>query len=975
MGVLTGCKPRAEVLGGDLDDAIFAADFGHLIEGTAPEVYRNPAAFIQNTYPTSHLKRVVEVVFGRLSDPAEAGATLRLSTGFGGGKTHTLMALWHLARNIANPAFGTELLPAAGRPQKVRLVAVDARGAGVPIFTSHPGVQVRSLWGEVFYQLGGEPALRALGAADDAEASPSEGQLKAVLPAEPLLVLLDELVVYMAKLSERGQGNLLGFLNSLSAVVGSRKQAVLVVTDPADQAAYAKESAKLAELLEAAAKKLNEVLGRRASDFDPIGDEAPAVIVRRLFAEVDQGAAQAASATYHGLYKRVSQDPNCALPQAAAQPAYAQRIVQCYPFHPRLLETAQERLGALQDFQKSRGVLRLFARILRDVWDAKVDYELITAGEIDWSSPRIQADLLQRLNRDNFKACVSADVDRHAGELDGAAPRGVHRRVASALLLESLPMNPNSGLDRAEATLAVLRPEEGGHEPAEALDRLTGVCWHTYPLPGGRGLQFRYDPNIVKQIEERKPQVPLEDAKGRVLAEAQAYFGGPLFKLAAWPSTANQVPESAQLQLALCESEAIAKRVCQYADESNPEAPMPRLYRNAIFAVAPSATAFDAAVDRAQRLIATETIEREHAKGEDARLVREQIGRVKPEYQRQFRLQTCRAFDRVVLADGVARPLEEKYQVGEDKIMGGAQGQASLKKYLDDKQLIYQPGDALDANRFLKDVLPGAVPLADQSQVYTAKAVHERFLAAPKQRLVPDSSVVRQTILKALGEGKVVLKLTGDGRAYDAQGCVQGPAGARKRSTGTISTFALDDTVLMTPAGSEAASEWLKEDDTSGYHDRGGGRGGGGGGAPPPTKVLASTWPKVLEYAANRPLLELRLIAHSPGAGGKLAGLALPLNADGLALDVTVGGEMKDGGNINFSASNAKATAATRPLSIAQTLFNGLADGGTYEAVLTLGFSAAGRSDLGGQLQMLAEAAGNDVEPSALFDRPTGGAA
>lgn len=95
MGVLTGCVPRREVLESDLDDAIFAADFGDLVAGRAPAVYGDPETFFRNTYPTQQLGKVVQAVFGRLNSPAEAGALLRLSTGFGGGKTHTLMTLWH----------------------------------------------------------------------------------------------------------------------------------------------------------------------------------------------------------------------------------------------------------------------------------------------------------------------------------------------------------------------------------------------------------------------------------------------------------------------------------------------------------------------------------------------------------------------------------------------------------------------------------------------------------------------------------------------------------------------------------------------------------------------------------------------------------------------------------------------------------------------------------------------------------------
>jgi len=970
MGVLTACKPRKEVLKGDLDDAIFAADFGDLIAGKAPKVYQDPRIFFQNTHPAKELSKVVRAVFERLASTGEGGATIRLSTGFGGGKTHTLMALWHLAKNIDDPSMGTELLPAAGRPKSVTVIAVDAGKAGVPEFGVHDKTRIHSLWGEIFFQMAGEKGLKALGKANDPEASPSEGQIEAVFPGGPVLILLDELVVYMAKLSEPGQGNLMGFINNLAAVVAKRRQTVLIVTDPAGQAAYAKDAAGLAQALSSSAQKLDEILGRKTTEFDPIGEESAQVIVRRLFERVDGNAAQAASATYFNLYKRVAQETPGAIPPSAANADYAKQIVTCYPFHPRLLETARDRLGALQDFQKSRGVLRLFARILRDIWDAGEDIELITAGEIDWSSSRIQADLLQRLNRDNFKAAVSADIEKHAAELDGGSARGVHRRAASALLLESLPMQPNSGMDPSDLTLAILRPDEAGPEPSEALDRLVGVCWHTYPMPGGRGWQFRYDPNIIKQIEERKGSIPIEDARSRVIAEAHEYFKGPSFKLVAWPTNARQVPESAELQLVLCEDEKIARSVCAYADDSDPAAPIPRRFQNAILAVTATASALSSAVERAQRLLAAEAIERDYRTGESGKLVRDQLQRIKPELQKQFRIQTCRAFDRIVLSGGNLYSLEEQFQVSEEQMLQRAHGQACVRKFLDSKGLTYQPDDVLDLARFIKDILPGTTPVADMPGVYSAKAVHERFLGAPKLRLIPDGGIVRKTILKAVEEGKVVVRVA-DGRAYDAGGCVVGPEGNRRRIPGKLTSLTLDDSVYITTSGSEYGLQWVKED-KPGYGEP------GPAPVPPPpkpgsTRETAKSWERILELALERPLLRLKLSASKPAAADTLMALAQPLGADSISLTITVRGDVKDGGTMNFAATEIKANHPARPLAIAQTIFNSLGEGSNYEAVLSLGFGTAGRTGLDNQLKDLSAEAPEDISPEALFDKPSGG--
>src|SRR6185312_1788472 len=270
---------------------------------------------------------------------------------------------------------------------------------------------------ELAYQFGGAAAVKTLGDADDVAAQPTESAVEAFLPKGPVLILLDELVMYLSGLDDQGRKNTLNVVNKLVAIAARRPQTVLVVTDPGQQLSYAGESADLRKVL-VAAKSLDELLGRKTSDFDPIGNESAKVIARRLFETVDSSAAGRTAEEYQSLYKRVSSEHPDHLPPTAATSEYAKRIADSYPFHPRLLDTAKDRLGALADFQRSRGVLRLFARIIRDVWEQQEDVDLITAGEVDFSSPRIRSDLLQRLNKEQFEACVSADVIGHAGELD-----------------------------------------------------------------------------------------------------------------------------------------------------------------------------------------------------------------------------------------------------------------------------------------------------------------------------------------------------------------------------------------------------------------------------------------------------------------------------------------------------------------------------------------------------------------------------
>jgi len=969
--LLSACKPRKEVLEGELDDAIFAADFGQLIEGSAPKVYGHAETFFRNTEPTPDLKAVCTAVFRALADNKETGQLIRLSTGFGGGKTHTLMSLWHLAKNIGKFTLGTDLLPAAGRPRSVTVVGVDAAKAGIPIFATHGSTKIQSLQGEIAFRLAGTTALKTLGPAEHHEASPDEAIISQLLGTGPLLILLDELVIYMAGLSAAGQGNFMGLLSKLTSAIKKRKQAVLVITDPGQQAAYAGISAQLAAATTAASVKLEDILGRKMTDFDPVGKQAARVIARRLFDKIDPKAAARASANYHQLYERVREAHPDLLPSIAVSADYARRIEECYPFHPRLIDTAKERLGPLPEFQRSRGVLRLFARIIREIWKNKCDLELVTAGDINWGSPDIRGDLLQRLRKEQFEAAVNADIEGHAFDLDDRKLGGIHYRVASALLLESLPRNENSGLDPAELTLAVLRTAESGEEPSQAFDRLVGACWHTYPLADHKGWQFRFEPNVIKQIEQRAATVDPAEARDRVFAEAQSFFAGPLFSLASWPDTARDVQERRDLQLALCATLEIATEVCAFADKTDPAAPRPRRFRNSIVAVAPNPDAFANAIERAKRLIAAEQIEKDARHGDSAALMRDQLNRIKPNLSREFKIQTCRAFDTVVRADGPAGRIEEKYQVSDDEILSKPQGQKCLKAFLEDKEMIYKAGQALDPDRFLKNILTGTTPIPDQPDVYRLSDVHERFLSAPGLRLVPDASIVKQTILRAVEQGKAVVCLV-DGTAYDKSGAVSGPAGQRRRIGDETASIALREDELVTRADSVAAGEWLKVDAAKKP-----GREAGysvevekPGFVTEAATVIATNWPDIIKQAETRPLLILNLDAGTPTVADTLASIAQPLGADQLTLDVTVSGDLKSGGTASFEVRGVKLNSPVKPLESARTLFNAMREGMAYGAQLRLEFNNPGRTGLKSQLEAAGDKASADLTPSATFGRP-----
>lgn len=952
--------PRAEILRGELDDAVFGVDFEAVVEGKGPRVYSDAKLFEQNTYPTEGLKAIVKVVFDRLANPKEAGAALRLSTGFGGGKTHSLIALLHLARNARKSTYFNELLPAANRPGKVAIAAIDIGKAGLPDFASHDKVTTRSLWCEIAYWLHNRHVPKELVAVDDLEKQPNARQLERIFPEGPVLVLLDEPVKYLAMLSERQKNSVYKFLDTFVSAVRNRPQTVLVITDPGDQPAYQLATAELTKWL-AAAKSLGEILGRKDGIIDPVGKQTASVIRRRLFEYVDEKKApQLVSAEFLAAYKRVTKQHPGRLPAEASTAKYAERIVECYPFHPRLIETLQDRLGGMQMFQRSRGVLRLLAKVLRDLHDRDIRPKLISAGDINWLNPSLRAELLDRMNKASLSAAVTADVERHAGELDGGAEAGPHRRVASALLLESLP-DQSSGLSPEDLTLAVLRPDEEGTEPADALKTLTDVAWHTHQTPGGRW-RFQYEANVNRMVEERMAKVEPEDARARVRSRAQDFFRGTIFKPANWPLHPHDVRDDAMLQLVVCDSVERAQRVLAFRDDTDPEAPQPRAYRNGIFAVCPTGGQLDEAVQRTRRLMAAELVKRQ-LQEEKNKPALAQLDFSMDALAKLAKDQIHRALNQLVLSNGSVSSLPEELLVpDEGRALGIVSGQAGLQRYLVEKKLLFTDDEKLDPLLFTTRLLPGATPVIGQQGAYSTQAVKERLYSAPDLRLIPGDRFIKNTILAAVQAGKLVVR-TADGSAWDKTGCVSGAPGKRQRTSNRLDLahLQLDKDTLVALASGSPAAEWLKEDKVE-----------PGGKTkhpplPPPGEDSAEDWETAVKLAGKKKLRSLRLVTTSVADHAAVVALLPALGAEEIAVSTSISAQqLKGGGSARLAFNGLKLQSPLRVQEMAEKVMRAADGQPTYWSEFALGFGE-GRAGMAGALRALSDGAPEGVSIRAEF--------
>ena len=373
------CTPRDEVLTGELRDEMFAANLSDVVRRQAHEVYQDPNHFFANTYPTERVQSFLREIVGRLSgkDPA-ASAFFRLDTPFGGGKTHTLISLYHLL--VSNPS--VDSLRTMGLDQKampsdpVKVVTVVGGDLEPADGVRHGDLVVRHMWGEIARQLGGAAGYAMIENADAQGIAPGSQFLDELAGDTPVLLMIDEPAEYMRRMGDSA-GQLPAFLKTLSEwVTAPDRPRALVLTlawnpESADSQgdAFSEETAALdntfREVQSVISRPVRVVTPSERQDIEPI-------LRQRLFKEVDVSAAAPTAEAYFGaLQKAVERDTE--LPTEVQQAAYLQRLEAAYPFHPSFIEVLDGKLATIPNFQRTRGALRLVARVIRSMWEQEAE--------------------------------------------------------------------------------------------------------------------------------------------------------------------------------------------------------------------------------------------------------------------------------------------------------------------------------------------------------------------------------------------------------------------------------------------------------------------------------------------------------------------------------------------------------------------------------------------------------------------------
>ncbi len=565
--------PHKDILKGKMTEAIFAADLGDVVRGNAPQEYQDAGIFFQKTYLTTGLAKLVENVLSRLVN-GEGDPVIQLQTPFGGGKTHALLVLYHIVKSGKSVA---HLLPFSSLPKAKASVAVFVGTHADPLAGKTP-------WGEIAHQLGRYGVVEEH---DKKRVSPGKDRINEMLESSgPTLILMDEVLEYIVKanraekLERITQGQTLAFLQELSEVVASRPDCCLVVTLPASILERYDEEA------EKSLQQLQKIIGRIEAIYTPVeGVELYEVVRKRLFEELgDDKARRRVADWYFGLYQKLGIDA----PSETREVAYRDKIVRAYPFHPELIDVLYERWGSYPTFQRTRGVLRLLAEVVADLYSKKTASPLIQSSVISLDNQAIRREFIKHIGNE-FDSVISADVagiNAKAPKVDkemGSEYRkhDICKGIATSVFLYSF-----SGGESREASLprirvALLREGIPVTIVGDAISRLEQELWYLHSEK--KQYAFRNQPNLNRVIADREETITDDRIEER-LRELTKAKAGKAMEVYLWPDRPSDVPDNRNLKLAVLSDNLTQEDSDKFAsDLLTSSGAGYRVYKNTLF--------------------------------------------------------------------------------------------------------------------------------------------------------------------------------------------------------------------------------------------------------------------------------------------------------------------------------------------------------------------------------------------------------
>lgn len=556
--------PHPDVASGRYAQAEFAADLWQVYLGEGSEEYQNPIEFYRRTFITEGLQVLLKNAIRRLA--AQGGdPVVELQTNFGGGKTHSMLALYHLFAGVPVGALpGMEIvageLGISVTPKVHRAVLVGNRISPAMLHKKKDGTVVRTLWGELAWQLGGPKGYEIVRAADEHGVSPGDELRILLREFSPCLILIDEWIAYARQLytkSDLPAGDFdahFTFAHTLTESAKLVENALLVVSVPASQNEIGGEGGQ------AAIGRLKNVLQRIETSWRPASaEESFEIVRRRLFLQVtDPETLKVRDVVIRSFieeYRRNYKE----FPEDTGQADYERRMKRAYPVHPELFDRLYTDWASLEGFQRTRGVLRLMSAIIHQLWVREDKNLLILPASVPVDAPAVQEELIRYLPQE-WKYVIEKDIDGPNSlplKLDRDNPLfgrfSACRRVARTLYLGSAPTVEASkkGVEDRRIKLGCVQPGETSATFGDALRKLVDQSTYLY-LDRSR-YWYSTQASVSRLAQERAAGLPmdqvLEAARG-VLKE-QERQRGDLARLQACPASVNEVVDEPEARLVI----------------------------------------------------------------------------------------------------------------------------------------------------------------------------------------------------------------------------------------------------------------------------------------------------------------------------------------------------------------------------------------------------------------------------------------
>ena len=515
-------EPHPDVRSGNYPQAEFAADLWEVYKGSGSLEYRKPVDFYRRTYVTEGLRQLLTGALKRLSKDG-GDPIIELQTSFGGGKTHSLLALYHLFSDV-DPATLPNIeaiLDEAGTnpPDDVhRAVLVGNKISPGQPTTKADGTEVRTLWGELAWQLGesvdgnGREAYEMV-AADDERATNPGDTLNALFERyNPCLILIDEWVAYARQLHDDPTmpggdfDTQFTFAQTLTEAVKSTPGALLVVSVPSSDIEVGGERGQQA------LARLKHIVKRAQSPWRPAtAEESFEIVRRRLFQEIPAERYRQRDAVIRS-FSQMYQDNAGEFPSEAREKEYERRMKAAYPIHPELFDRLYDDWSSLERFQRTRGVLRLMAKVIHELWSNDDQNLLILPSTAPLHAAPVQTEMMNNLT-DNWRPVIEKDVDganslphRVDSENPSLGRYSAARRVSRTVFMGSAPKEgtENRGISDQQIRLGCVQPGESSATFGDALRRLSDNATHLYV--NQNQYWFSTQPTVTRTAQDRAAQ-------------------------------------------------------------------------------------------------------------------------------------------------------------------------------------------------------------------------------------------------------------------------------------------------------------------------------------------------------------------------------------------------------------------------------------------------------------------------------------